>query len=318
MDDIERKIKEYGFSEDLSNKVRHSISVLRKSEEFALRFYNKGFYLAFSGGKDSQALYYVAKLAGVKFEAHMNMTTVDPAPVVSFVKREYPDVVRHIPKMNFFDLILKKKKLPSRTHRFCCDVLKEGGGGGTVTLVGIRAEESVRRAKRSEIGTSKKKYNLSFDQWDEHKEQMVFCVGGKDKIIVSPILSWTEDNVWEFLNKMGIKHCELYDKGEKRIGCILCPMSNVREMLTYPFKYPHQTNRLLEVIETLHKDGSFFNDYKEFTPKLILAMYLSKRLTNDFLGLVSRIQNGTFKPDKENKELWDRFIDYFDLRNIKL
>lgn len=90
------------------------------------------------------------------------MTTVDPAPVVSFVKREYPDVVRHIPEMNFFDLILKKKKLPSRTHRFCCDVLKEGGGGGTVTLVGIRAEESVRRAKRSEIGTSKKKIQSFF------------------------------------------------------------------------------------------------------------------------------------------------------------
>lgn len=147
---IEEKIKQYGFSEDLSNKVRHSVSVLRKSEEFALRFYDKGFYLAFSGDKDSQALYHVAKLAGVKFEARMNMTTVDPASVVSFVKREYPDVIRHVPEMNFFDLILKKKKLPSRTYRFCCDVLKERGGGGTVTLVGIRAEESVRRAKREE------------------------------------------------------------------------------------------------------------------------------------------------------------------------
>lgn len=40
---IEEKIKQYGFSEDLSNKVRHSVSVLRKSEEFALRFYDKGF-----------------------------------------------------------------------------------------------------------------------------------------------------------------------------------------------------------------------------------------------------------------------------------
>ncbi len=42
---IEEKIKQYGFSEDLSNKVRHSVSVLRKSEEFALRFYDKGFTL---------------------------------------------------------------------------------------------------------------------------------------------------------------------------------------------------------------------------------------------------------------------------------
>ena len=74
-----------------------------------MRFYDKGFYLAFSGGKDSQALYHVAKLAGVKFEARMNMTTVDPASVVSFVKREYPDVIRHVPEMNFFDLILKKR-----------------------------------------------------------------------------------------------------------------------------------------------------------------------------------------------------------------
>lgn len=95
-------------------------------------------------------------------------------------------------------------------------------------------------------------------------------------------------------------------------------MSNVREMLTYPFKYPHQTKRLLEVIEILYKEGSFFNKYKEFTPKLVLAWYLSKRTVEDFKGLILRIQKGTFKPDEENKELWDKFIDYFDLKNINL
>ena len=29
---------------------------------------------------------------------------------------------------------------------------------------------------------------------------MVTCVGGKDKILVSPIIYWTEQDVWEFLN----------------------------------------------------------------------------------------------------------------------
>lgn len=42
---------------------------------------------------------------------------------------------------------------------------------------------------------------------------MVSCVGGKDKVIISPILAWTDKDVWEFLNKMGIEHCDLYDKG---------------------------------------------------------------------------------------------------------
>ena len=49
-------------------KLQHSIELLQKSEALALRYYDKGFYLAFSGGKDSQALYHVTELAGVKFE----------------------------------------------------------------------------------------------------------------------------------------------------------------------------------------------------------------------------------------------------------
>ena len=38
----------------------------------------EGYFLAFSGGKDSQAVYHLAKMAGVKFDAHYSLTTVDP------------------------------------------------------------------------------------------------------------------------------------------------------------------------------------------------------------------------------------------------
>lgn len=314
--EMEELKNKYSFSDGLMEKIKHSIEVLRKGEEFALRFYDKGYYLAFSGGKDSQALYHITKLAGVKFEAHMNMTTVDPANVVSFVKNNYPDVIRHIPDINFYQLIRKKKCLPSRTQRYCCEVLKERGGGGTVTLVGIRAEESRTRSKRNEIGTSKRKYDISFDQFDEHKEKMVSCVGGKDKVLISPILAWTDKDVWEFLNKMNIKHCDLYDKGMKRIGCILCPMSNIGEMMKYPFNYPHQTKKFLNKIEILVKNGH----YRELgkNPNIVLAWYLSKRTVDDFKGLVGKIQSGKFRPNKKNKELWDKFIDYFDLKNVSI
>lgn len=144
---------------------------------------------------------------------------------------------------------------------------------------------------------------------------MVSCVGGKDKVIISPILAWTDKDVWEFLNKMNIKHCDLYDKGMKRIGCILCPMSSIGEMMKYPFDYPHQTKKLLNEIEILVKDGH----YQELgeNPNMVLAWYLSKRTVDDFKGLVRRVQSGKFKPNKKNRELWDRFIDYFDIKNAK-
>ena len=66
------------------------------------------FYLAFSGGKDSQALYHLAVMAGVKFKAHMSLTSVDPPEVIRFVKQNYPDVELIKPKISIYDMALKK------------------------------------------------------------------------------------------------------------------------------------------------------------------------------------------------------------------
>lgn len=49
----------------LDEKIEYSINLLRKSEEMALRMDpENGFYLAFSGGKDSQAIYHLAVQGG--------------------------------------------------------------------------------------------------------------------------------------------------------------------------------------------------------------------------------------------------------------
>lgn len=69
-------------------KLQQSIELLQKAEKMALQLDpENGFYLAFSGGKDSQALYHVAQMAGVKFKAHMSLTTVDPPEVIRFFKK---------------------------------------------------------------------------------------------------------------------------------------------------------------------------------------------------------------------------------------
>lgn len=142
---------------NLSEKIDYSINLLKKSEKMALRLDpENGFYLAFSGGKDSQALYHIAKMSGVKFKAHMNLTSVDPPEVIRFVKKYYPDVELIKPRMSIYDMAIKKHMLPTRTKRWCCAEFKEVSGVGKVTLIGIRKEESLKRSKRNDLRQAKK------------------------------------------------------------------------------------------------------------------------------------------------------------------
>lgn len=243
------------FTNQLQRKVEYSIELLHKCEDMALRMdAENGFYLAFSGGKDSQALYHIAQMAGVKFKAHMNLTSVDPPEVIRFVKQNYPDVELIKPKMSIYDMAKKKGMLPTRMMRWCCAEFKEMSGAGKVTLIGIRHAESIRRSKRNEIETGDRKFSGNFDQWSEHQEKMVTCVGGKDKILVSPIIHWTEKDVWEFLNAQNIPHCSLYDKGYKRIGCILCPMSNYKQKIREMNEFPHVKRNWENTFEWLIKN----------------------------------------------------------------
>ena len=253
-------------SKSLASKIRYSIELLQKAEPMALKLDpDNGFYMAVSGGKDSQVLYHIAKLAGVRFKAHMNLTSIDPPEVIRFVKQEYPDVELIKPKMSIYEMAKKKCILPTKIMRWCCAEFKETSGAGKVTLIGIRREESVRRAKRGEISTNikGKRTEETFDQWSEHEEQMVTCVGGKDKILVSPIIYWTKRDVWEFLNSNNISHCKLYDQGYTRIGCICCPMSQLRQKRKEIERWPHVKRNWLKTIQWLIDNGYVnynFND----------------------------------------------------------
>lgn len=250
----------------MKSKLNYSIDLLRIAEKMALRLDPvNGFYLAFSGGKDSQALYHVAKMAGVRFKAHMNLTSVDPPELIRFVRKHYPDVELIKPKMSIYEMAKKKHILPTRTKRWCCAVYKETSGAGLVTLTGIRKQESARRAKREEVSTQLrgKRAEYTFDQWSEHEETMVTCVGGKDKVIVSPIIYWSERDVWDFLNKVvGAPHCELYDLGFRRIGCICCPMSTERQKIKELSRWPHVYRNWLKTIKWLMDNGYVSYDFK--------------------------------------------------------
>lgn len=270
--------------ESLRKKIEYSIDLLRKSEKMALRLDpENGFYLAYSGGKDSQALYHIAEMAGVKFKAHMNLTSVDPPEVIRFVKQHYPDVELIKPKMSIYDMALKKHILPTRSFRWCCAEFKEMSGAGKVTLIGIRKAESASRNKREEISTQikGKRTEETFDQWSEHQEKMVTCVGGKDKILVSPIIHWTEQDVWEFLNDVvKVPHCKLYDEGYTRIGCICCPMSQKRQKLREIKQYPHVKRRWTQTIQKLIDEGYANHDFQD--PEFGFNWWISGKSFKEF------------------------------------
>jgi len=180
-----------------------AIRRLREFEDAALRMDPKGYWLAFSGGKDSVVILDLAKRAGVRFEAVYNLTTVDPPELVYFI-RTFPEVRTSRPAETMWQLIRRNGIPPRRNARYCCKVLKERGGTGRLVITGVRWAESNRRAKR---------------------QMSEACYQDKTKRYLHPIIDWPTSAVWEYIRERELRYCSLYDEGFRRVGCVLCPMT---------------------------------------------------------------------------------------------
>lgn len=80
------------MTSDLTNKVKASIERIKAFEP------PEGYYLAFSGGKDSVVCKALLDMAGVKYDAHYRVTSVDPPELVQFIRDKHPDVSRDVPR----------------------------------------------------------------------------------------------------------------------------------------------------------------------------------------------------------------------------
>lgn len=67
-----------------TEKERLAILYLR---DFEPKDDDRGYYLCYSGGKDSDAIRILAQLAGVKHECKHNLTTVDAPESVRYVQK---------------------------------------------------------------------------------------------------------------------------------------------------------------------------------------------------------------------------------------
>ena len=178
------------------NKVESAIDLLHAYEP------PEGYYLAFSGGKDSVVIYDLAVKAGVKFDAHYCVSPIDPPQIYKFIKGHYPDVIWDYHARGWWKMVVRIG-LPMRHRRWCCQVIKEAGGIGRLVILGTRMDESPRRKRQ-------RCHEMSYN--------------GK-KEFVRPIHYFTYGEVWEYIRTNKLPYCELYDLGFKRIGCILCPFT---------------------------------------------------------------------------------------------
>lgn len=177
------------------------------------------------------------------------------------------------------------------------------GGGNSVTLTGVRRAESVKRSKRNTFEVTSHKLstdssaefeawrqqeiakirtkNTNQDQFAEQGETEVRCISGKDKIIINPILNWTDRDVWDFLNKVvKVDHCELYDKGYHRLGCLFCPMASLKEQRRMERDYPKYKNQYLRTIRKLREYREAHdmpNPYGSMTDEQVFQWWLSKK-----------------------------------------
>ena len=256
-------------------KEQRAINYLKMFEPKA-----EPYYLCYSGGKDSDVILTLAKLADVNFEAVHNLTTVDAPETIQYIKSN-SDIKINKPDTTMWRLIVEKKMPPTRLVRYCCEELKERGGKFRKKITGVRWAESNNRKKNSGLvkvlGKEKTMRKLAEEAGVDYEETlkggMVLNNDNAEtrafvdhcyrttSVMVNPIVDWNDSDVWEFLHYYGISGNPLYDvietestyrpRGCSRIGCIGCPMQGGKGMIADFIKYPKYRDNYLRAFDRM-------------------------------------------------------------------
>lgn len=230
--------------DNYDKKVARSIRLLQSipTEEGPIE-------VSYSGGKDSDVILELAKMAGIPFRAIYKNTTIDPPGTIKHCKAKGVEIIQ--PKLSFMQIVAKKG-VPTRRARFCCSELKE-------YKVLDRAIQGIRRC---ESRARKERYK-------EPEICRVYDKNNKVKVYL-PILDWTDADVERFVAERKIEcHPLYYDQQgnfhvERRLGCIGCPMQSDNGKEDYK-EYPKLLKSLIKSVEVFFATHPDCSSQKKFS-----------------------------------------------------
>ena len=253
---------------DLEQKA---IERIKMASEMSLHHYGKPLVCTYSGGKDSDVMLELFKRSGVKFEVHNSHTTADAPQTVYHIREVFRELELQGIKcdidyhrqpdgsvITMWNLIPRKLLPPTRRVRYCCGILKETFGDGYFIATGVRWDESKKRREWGSFSQPKERLQASDEEImlnsdNDIKRRITEHCMQKNKMVVNPIVDWTNTDIWEFINAERIDTNILYQCGYDRVGCIGCPMvgkKRWKEFADFPkYKeaYIRAFDRMLEV-----------------------------------------------------------------------
>lgn len=159
--------KEVDRPQTLPEKIEEAQRALRLAADMSQVYYNKPLIITYSGGKDSDVMLRLAEttLNSHEFEVLNSHTTVDAPETVYHIRDVFKRLNRYGIKTSIdyhieivdskkvpttmWNLIPKKLMPPTRIVRYCCSVLKESATPNRIACLGVREEESTKRAGRN-------------------------------------------------------------------------------------------------------------------------------------------------------------------------
>ena len=237
--------------EDYRQQLGINRTRLQAIEDEAFRFVNHAakrfprrlLMVSFSGGKDSTVVSDVVRRAlGRSDILHIfGDTTLEDEYTYDYVQRFQAEN----PLIPFFNAraehdfheLVEEMGPPSRVMRWCCTIFKAGpinnllqtlGDQKVLTFYGIRRNESVSRSKYHRQSWNDPDRLGTVVSVDQDKELNGVTIGAKigHQATASPIIDWTEFDVWLYILLNGLDFNKSYRLGYSRVGCWLCPLNS--------------------------------------------------------------------------------------------
>ncbi len=194
-DNLKNLVEELNFKE----KVERSKQLIKEAYER----YGDSLVVANSLGKDSVAVWDLAKKVNPKIRGFIVTTRFKPAETVKFMN----ETVKRYPELRVYKNDSTIEDRLYETHPdLCCDILKVEPVKRAIEEMGVKCWVTGLRCTEGRTRTD-------FKEVEERDRGL---------IKLNPILIWKEREVWQYLALYQVPVNALYAEGYRSLGCEPC------------------------------------------------------------------------------------------------